>query len=299
MRTISTAFCLIFEHSTTSTISILDIALKLSQTSQRNTLINIEMKAEECKYRHRNDMNVPRKLQHGISGLLFLFLHHLYPSQSKIFFLALTISTLFVELLRRIERFYWANDVIFFFCGDTLRKHEMDLSRDGGRFTGSFYFFIGTTLTVYSFQHIEASFGLLHLALADPAASFFGRLTANVGWSRISDHDFPFGIGNGKGLLGLLGGSLFCAPFNYLILTSAHWDMIMRPKADVILLMSFVLGVAGSFADFIVPSPTLQLTRPSRALGLVDIPAVTIDDNVVIPIFTATICKCFFTASGW
>lgn len=257
------------------------------------------MNAEEYKFRHRNDINVPRKLQHGISGLLFLFLHYLYPSQSKVFFLTLSVSTLFVEVVRRIKRFHWVNDVIYLFCGDTLRRHEMDLSRDGGRFTGSFYFFVGTTLTVYTFGHIEASFGLLHLALADPAASFFGRLTADVAWSRISNNQFPFGIGNGKGLLGFLGGSLFCAPFNFLLLMLARWDMVIKPKTDAILVMSIVLGAAGSFADFIVPSPTLQLTRPLIVYKQICIPSVTMDDNVVIPFFTAAICKFLFTASGW
>merc|ERR1712157_612997 len=112
--------------------------------------------------------------------------------------------------------FGWMNDVLHFILGGSLRKHEME-----GKFTGSFYYFLGVTITAASFPTSCASLGICQLALADPSASFFGRQTKDIYWSRI-ENGF-FGIGRNKGLLGFLGGALFCLPFNYRVLSVANY----------------------------------------------------------------------------
>ena len=59
------------------------------------------------------------------------------------------------------------------------------------------------------------------LALADPSASYFGRATRHVYWSRIEGG--LGGFGRNKGVLGFLGGALFCFPFNYRVLSLASY----------------------------------------------------------------------------
>jgi dolichol kinase len=94
--------------------------------------------------------------------------------------ITLTSATLFMELMRFRKGFGWINDGLHFFLGSALRKQEME-----GKFTGSFYYFLGVTLTTYFFPKDAASIGICQLALADPSASYFGRQTRHIYWSRI------------------------------------------------------------------------------------------------------------------
>lgn len=64
--------------------------------------------------------------------------------------------------------------------GSSLRKHEME-----GKFTGSLYYFTGVTTSAIFFPKTATTLGIFQLAIADPAASYFGRKTRNVYWSRI------------------------------------------------------------------------------------------------------------------
>ena len=92
----------------------------------------------------------------------------------------LTSATLLGELLRYRKGFGFLNDVLHFLVGRTLRKHEME-----GKYTGGFYYFLGITLTSYLYPTTCASLGIMQLAIADPSASFFGRQTRHIQWSRI------------------------------------------------------------------------------------------------------------------
>jgi len=92
-----------------------------------------------------------------------------------------TSGILVMELLRYKKGFGWINDILHFILGGTLRKQEME----GGKFTGSFYYFLGVTLSSYLFPTSCASLGICQLALADPSASYFGRMTKDIYWSRI------------------------------------------------------------------------------------------------------------------
>ena len=92
----------------------------------------------------------------------------------------LSSATLLMELLRYRENFGWMNKALHFVLGNALRKHEMD-----GKFTGSFYFFTVVTFTAALFPTSCATMGIIQLAIADPSASYFGRATKDVYWSRI------------------------------------------------------------------------------------------------------------------
>jgi hypothetical protein len=54
-----------------------------------------------------------------------------------------------------------------------------------GKVTGSFYFFLGVTITAALYPKTCATMGNCQLALADPSASYFGRQTSHMNWSRI------------------------------------------------------------------------------------------------------------------
>ncbi len=130
---------------------------------------------------NRNNLNIRRKVLHASFGLFFATLNQFIPKNIFVPGMAiLTTTTLTMELLRYKKGFEWMNDALHFFLGGTLRKQEME-----GKFTGSFYYFLGVTISSYLFPTSCASLGICQLALADPSASFFGRQTRNIYWSRI------------------------------------------------------------------------------------------------------------------
>ena len=131
--------------------------------------------------KNRNNMNIKRKVLHAGFGLFFATLNQVVPKSVFVpGMTVLTSITLLMELLRYKKGFGWMNDVLHFVLGGTLRKQEME-----GKFTGSFYYFLGVTLTSYLFPTSCASLGICQLALADPSASYFGRQTKHIYWSRI------------------------------------------------------------------------------------------------------------------
>ena len=167
---------------------------------------------------------------------------------------------------------------------------------EGGKFTGSFYYFLGVTLSSYLFPTSCASLGICQLALADPSASYFGRMTKDIYWSRI-ENGF-FGIGRNKGILGFLGGAAVCFPFNYYVLNIAKFggsNVIPGGQASVAL-ASLALGLAGSFADLCVPTPAL--TMPKKIMG-VSMPRFHVDDNVVVPVVSGYACTKIFEKLAW
>jgi dolichol kinase len=250
------------------------------------------------KLKNRNTTNVRRKLLHCSFGLTFAALNHFLPR--RVFLTGMTIlssGTLLMELLRYNPRFHFLNDILHGILGSSLRKHEME-----GKFTGSFYFFMGVTLTAACFDRNCATLGIAQLALADPSASYFGRATRHVYWSRIENG--LGGFGRNKGVLGFLGGALFCFPFNYQVLSIARYynqqnDNIgtqLPGGSMAIVAASLALGFAGAFADLAVPTPAVVL--PKRVCG-VPVPPLHIDDNFVVPIVSAWACEKVFAFLHW
>jgi dolichol kinase len=104
------------------------------------------------------------------------------------------------------------------------------------------------------------------------------------------------GIGRNKGILGFLGGALCCVPFNYRLLSIAKFGTHATPTRATLALASFGLGLAGAFADLAVPTPVVTL--PKKILGR-RVPPFHLDDNFVVPIFSAFACEQMFKALGW
>lgn len=243
------------------------------------------------KLKNRNHTNLSRKFTHAGFGIFFACLNQFVPRHKFVPAMAiLTASTLVMELLRYRRGFRWMNVALHFFLGGALRKHEME-----GKFTGSFYYFAGVAASAYLFPRTAGTMGICQLALADPSASYFGRRTRHVYWSRIENG--LGGLGRNKGILGFLGGAFFCFPFNYRVFKIAKWgkDGIPGDEAAVVF-VSLLLGLAGAFADLAVPTPAL--TMPKKLLG-VPVPPFHVDDNFVVPIFSGWACTKIFDMFGW
>ena len=126
-------------------------------------------------------MNIKRKILHAGFGIFFATMNQIIPK--SIFVPAMTVVStgcLGVELLRYRKGWEWMNKIMHLVLGGTLRRQEME-----GKFTGSFYYFTGVTLTAALFPKNCASLGICQLALADPSASYFGMQTKHIYWSRI------------------------------------------------------------------------------------------------------------------
>jgi dolichol kinase len=243
---------------------------------------------------NRNATNKRRKFMHFSWGMLFASLNHFVPRHLFLPGMAtLTATSLAVEMLRYRKGFEWMNNAMHFILGKALRKNEMD-----GKFTGSFYYFSGVLVTSYLFPNPCATLGICQLAIADPTASYFGRATRHVYWSRIGNGFF--GLGRNKGLLGFLGGAICCVPLNYRLLSLA----LAKKSAGVaaytiakptVLAISLALGMAGALADLMVPTPAWTL--PKTVWG-VKVPPFHLDDNVVVPILSGWACVHIFGLAG-
>jgi len=249
------------------------------------------------KLKNRNTTNLRRKVLHCSFGLTFAALNHFIPRRVFVTgMVVLSSGTLLMELLRYKPGFHWMNDILHGILGSSLRKHEME-----GKFTGSFYFFTGVTVTAACFDRNCATLGIAQLALADPSASYFGRATRHVYWSRIENG--LGGFGRNKGLLGFLGGALFCFPFNYRVLSIARYFLdgatvgTQLPGGNpAIVAASLALGFAGAFADLAVPTPAVVM--PKKVWG-VPVPPLHVDDNFVVPIVSAWACEKVFATLHW
>lgn len=269
-----------------STIQTFQATSTASESDDENPHLDISK-----KLKNRNHTNLSRKFTHAGFGIFFACLNQFLPHSTFMPGMTiLTSATLLMELLRYQKGFRWMNSVLHFFLGGALRKHEME-----GKFTGSFYYFAGVTATSYLFPKTAATMGICQLALADPSASYFGRATRHVYWSRIENG--LGGIGRNKGLLGFLGGALFCFPFNYRVLKIAKWGAKGVPGGEMaIVTASLLLGIAGAFADLAVPTPAL--TMPKKVFGI-PVPPFHVDDNFVVPICAGFACTKIFNLVGW
>ncbi|GMI48740.1 hypothetical protein TrCOL_g4669 [Triparma columacea] len=239
---------------------------------------DIDFKGMQKGLSPRNSMHMKRKLTHAITGLSMASLYQLMPK--KIFcsiFGGCSIGLLAVEVLRYRKGFKWINRVYFKVFGGVLRKHEMD-----GKFTGTFYYFAGVTATALLFPPPAAVLGIAQLAIADPTASFFGRKTKDVYWSRI-EGGFG-GIGRNKGVLGFLGGAASCWPLNFALLNKATF-VTQVPTVGTMAWVSAAIGMAGALADLAVPTPTLSIPKGTKWCGI-KIPQFHVDDNFFVPVFS-------------
>ena len=106
------------------------------------------------------------------------------------------------------------------------------------------------------------------------------------------------GFGRNKGILGFLGGALFCFPFNYRVLSKATFGEHVVVTKPSLIVASLALGFAGAFADLAVPTPALTL--PKHMFGsTIPVPPLHVDDNFVVPIVSGFAAQKTFDYLGW
>ena len=135
-----------------------------------------------------------------------------------------------------------------------------------GSMSGSFYYFLGCTVTSLLYPKVPASLGILQLGLTDPAASLFGTATRHLPYFRIKDE--LGGMGRNKGLLGLILSSFVTWPVN---------AYLLRPLVDSPGFYGFLLAFSGALSDFLIPSPPPRIQTPFRV-------RVHLDDNLAVPV---------------
>ena len=237
---------------------------------------DVDLSTYQKDLKPRNSLHIKRKLVHCLTGLGFAAFYTAVPRNYFVAGGAIASTFMFVvESLRYRKGFKWINRIYMAGFGSILRKHEMN-----GKMSGTFYYFAGVTLTAALFPPTAAVLGIAQLAIADPTASYFGRRTKHIYWSRLDGQ--LAGLGRNKGLLGFASGAVACFPLNYALLTHAQWSSV--PTRATIALASALIGCAGAFADLAVPTPTISM--PDKCLG-VKMPPLHIDDNFVVPVFGA------------
>lgn len=84
---------------------------------------------------------------------------------------------------------------------------------------------------------------------------------------------------------------------NYRILSLAKFGATaVVPTQKALIAASVALGIAGSLADLSVPTPSLTL--PKKVCG-VKVPPFHVDDNFVVPLFSALACTKIFDYLGF
>jgi len=285
---------------TTPTVKLDKPTKKLLKSQKKE----IKKKDKEIKKLHkkiskslknRNSTNKRRKFTHFAWGMLFAFLNNYLPLPVfQTIMKSWTALMLFFELTRYREGWEWINEMIFFLFGKAMRKSEMD-----GKCMGTLYYSAGVLLNTYLYSKPCATLGIIQLAIADPMASYFGRATRHVYWSRINN-GFLGGLGRNKGILGFLGGALACVPLNYRIVWVATRQFTIGgvPKIvpnSTVFVISVALGLAGAFADLIVPTPALEL--PEKIYG-VTVPPFHLDDNLIVPVVSGGACIYILQMAG-
>ena len=117
--------------------------IKLFEKKERKVDPSSSAAIYSKKLKNRNSLNIKRKFTHAAFGFLFAALNHMIPRERFVIgMILLTCSTLFMEMMRYRKGFGWMNDALHFVLGSSLRKHDIE-----GKFTGSFYYFLGVTIT--------------------------------------------------------------------------------------------------------------------------------------------------------
>eukprot|EP01088_Endostelium_zonatum_P020224 TRINITY_DN7334_c0_g1_i1.p1 TRINITY_DN7334_c0_g1~~TRINITY_DN7334_c0_g1_i1.p1 ORF type:complete len:233 (-),score=4.56 TRINITY_DN7334_c0_g1_i1:46-744(-) len=192
---------------------------------------------EEVKYNlpSRSAMHPVRKIWHALAGLTislsyyYLIHSHLYAS--------LLYGLLFVGYggfeYARIN-FPEIRKYAVALFGPFLRVHEVST------YSGSFYFMLGTFITVLLYSKPVAVLSLLYVALGDPVASAVGIYNVERNQWRLS---------NGKSLLGTFACFVVCFLVSIIFFSiELHWFSL-----GSILLYSVTASIVASLAELVCP----------------------------------------------
>ena len=117
--------------------------------------------------RPRNDIHFSRKFFHIVGVVIMAILYHNMVHETALIVLILAaIAAVLLEILR--VRIATLNNFVISIFGPLMREHEKD------SWTGFTYLILGVLIIVVLFPHAIVTLSLLFLAIADPAASYFG-----------------------------------------------------------------------------------------------------------------------------
>lgn len=210
----------------------------------------------------RSDLHLARKVWHTTGVMFIAYLHMVIPKNWGLLFLTaasfLTIST---DLVRMNSIKF--NNIVMQVFQPIMRESEIN------RFSGNTYLILGVLLIELFFSKDIVLLTLFFLAFADPCASYFG---IKYGKQKI--------VGN-KSLEGFLAAVIICfiLTFFFLIAKNGNID-IVRHKLSMgsVLVISIAAAFVGALSELV--------------------PIAKLDDNLTLPILSATGLFLIFTILG-
>ncbi len=192
--------------------------------------------------RQRNDIHFSRKFFHVVGVVFMAVLYHNMVRETALTVLILaSLGAVVLEITR--VRIAALNRFVISIFGPLMREHEKT------NWTGFTYLILGVLIIVVLFPHDIVTLSLLFLAIADPAASYFGiRYGKDRLWGQ-------------KSLQGSIAAFFACG------LTSMVYYTVHHLMLDRLLIVGILSGLAGAIAE---AAPLGQL-----------------DDNLVLPVLSA------------
>lgn len=200
------------------------------------------MPINKLNFKVRSDVHLARKIWHVTMVLIMAYIYYRVGRQMAISILA--VAMLFFVGLDLIRlKFSGLNKVALTIFGRIMRRNEVDSP------AGTTYLLSGVFIVVVLFSQEIVLLTLLFLAIADPAASYFG---IRYGKDRII---------NNKSLQGTLAAFVCCTviAFTYF---SLHHFVDERP-----LLIALIAGVIGAASELL--------------------PIGKLDDNLTFPVVSS------------
>jgi len=230
----------------------IDINNKLNSKAKEARISSIKRKLPT-----RNEYHWFRKLWHLFGGIaLSTFVWNTPPAVLFPSIGILVVGFCISEFGRR-----WSsklNTLYVHSVGLLLREHEVK------QFSGSFYFIIGSSLSIFFFHRVVSTLSILYLAVGDPIASAVGLSCRNMNHFRLPEP-------SGKSLLGTMAAILACFLISFSLLSSSCEDSFCSFESTQIALViiSGCGAVIGGFSELLSPYP------------------VPLDDNLLIPVFSS------------
>jgi dolichol kinase len=172
----------------------------------------------------KSDLHIARKIWHFLGVLTILMLYHNLNRQQglsmAVFLIVLSFS---IDLIRL--RFSMFNHLVIQLMGPILRERE----KQG--YSGLTAMSVGVFIVVYLFPDPIVKLSLLCLAIADPAASYYG---VKYGKDKIFGH---------KSLQGAIAAFVAC------VFICASYFFLHNLMTERILIVSLLAGLSGALSE--------------------------------------------------
>jgi dolichol kinase len=210
----------------------------------------------------RSDLHLARKVWHTCGVLFIAYLHIVIPRNMALLLLtSVSFLTITTDLVRINSVKF--NSMVMHVFQPIMRDNEVN------RLSGNTFLIIGVLFIELFFSKDIVLLTLFFLAFADPCASYFG---IKYGKQKI--------IGS-KSLEGFIAAVIICFVITFLFLTAKNGNIdILKQKLNLvnILFLSLASALVGAFSELI--------------------PIAKLDDNLTLPMLSATGLYIIFTVLG-